>query len=69
MGEGFGFMKGFKQAGHSIFTHSRHDKIGSPRLLPLDLYKYLSDYRQKKPLKYHALPVLIGLIRREIMWN
>jgi hypothetical protein len=45
MGEGFGFMKGFKQAGHSIFTHSRPDKIGlstsrRPRPLPLDIYRY-----------------------------
>jgi hypothetical protein len=40
MGEGFGFMKGFKQAGHSIFTHSRPDKIETPRFLPHDIYRY-----------------------------
>ena len=40
------------QAGYSIFAHSRPDKIGIPRLLPLYLKKNLLDYRQKKPLKY-----------------
>jgi hypothetical protein len=47
MGEGFGFMKGYKQAGHGIFAHSRPDKIWTlypmsrrPRLLPLYIYRY-----------------------------
>ncbi len=45
-------------AGYSIFAHSRPDKIGTPRLLPPDFYRYLSDYRQKNPLKYYILPII-----------
>ena len=48
MGEGFGFMRGYRQAGHSILAHSRPDKIGTPRLLPLDLYKYFVGLSAKK---------------------
>jgi hypothetical protein len=48
-----------KQSGYSIFAHSRPDKIGTPRLLPLDLLDIFFDYQQKNPLKYHALPVYI----------
>jgi hypothetical protein len=55
MGEGFGFMKGFKQAGHGIFTHSRPDKIGTPypmsrrpRLLPLDIRDILNGLSAKE---------------------
>ncbi len=43
------------KAGHSIFTHSRPDKIGTPRLLPLYFKNTLSDYRQKKPFKHYVL--------------
>ena len=56
MGEGFGFMKGYNQAGHSIFAHSRPDKIGTPRLLSLYIGILSLDYRQKNPLKYYVLP-------------
>ena len=31
--------------GYSIFAHSRPDKIGTPRLLPLDFQNISSDYR------------------------
>jgi len=44
-------------AGHSIFAHSRPDKIGTPRLLPLYIRIFLSDYQQKKPLKHYILPL------------
>jgi hypothetical protein len=33
-------MKGFRQIGHSILAHSRPDKIRTPRLLPLDCFRY-----------------------------
>jgi hypothetical protein len=36
------------RAGHSIFAHSRPDKIGAPRLLPLDLYEYFIGLSAKK---------------------
>src|SRR4030042_1527462 len=53
------------QAGHSTFAHSRPDKIGTPRLLPLDfVYIILSDYRQKNPLKYYALPFLFEFVNK-----
>jgi hypothetical protein len=42
-------------AGYSIFAHSRPDKIGTPRLLPLDIKIVLKDYQQKNPLKCHIL--------------
>jgi hypothetical protein len=44
------------QAGHSIFAHSRPDKIGTPRLLSLYIGILSLDYRQKNPLKYYVLP-------------
>ena len=37
-----------EQAGHNIFAHSRPDKIGTPRLLPLDLYEYFIGLSAKK---------------------
>jgi len=43
-------------ADYSIFAHSRPDKIGTPRLLPLYISMSLKDYQQKKPLKYYNLP-------------
>jgi hypothetical protein len=33
------------------FAHSRPDKIGTPRLLPLDISDIFFDYQQKNPLK------------------
>src|SRR3972149_7612332 len=37
-----------KQAGHSIFAHSRPDKIGTPRLLPLYIRNILNGISAKK---------------------
>ena len=51
-----------KQTGNSIFAHSRPDKVGTPRLLPLYLSYILSDYRQKKPLKCYFLSCLLLLV-------
>jgi len=45
--------------GYSIFAHSRPDKIGTPRLLPLDFQNISSDYQQKNPLKYYILVIII----------
>ena len=50
------------QAGHSIFAHSRPDKIGTPRLLPLDFRNIVNGLSAKNPLKYYALPLLFVLI-------
>src|SRR3990172_11818632 len=36
------------QAGHSIFAHSRPDKIGTPRLLPLYIRNILNGISAKK---------------------
>jgi hypothetical protein len=36
------------QAGHSIFAHSRPDKIGTPRLLPLYIRNILKGISAKK---------------------
>jgi hypothetical protein len=36
------------QAGHSIFAHSRPDRIGTPRLLPLYIRKILNGISAKK---------------------
>jgi hypothetical protein len=44
------------EAGYGIFAHSRPDKIGTARLLPLYIRISPLDYQQKKPLKYHILP-------------
>jgi hypothetical protein len=35
-------------AGHSILAHSRPDKIGTPRFLPLYIGIFSIDYQQKK---------------------
>jgi hypothetical protein len=35
-------------AGHSIFAHSRPDKIGTPRLLPLYIRNILNGISAKK---------------------
>jgi hypothetical protein len=37
-----------KKAGHSIFAHSRPDKIGTPRLLPLYIRNILHGISAKK---------------------
>jgi iron complex transport system substrate-binding protein len=50
------------ETGNSIFAHSRSDKVGTPRLLPLYLSYILSDYRQKKPLKCYFLSCLLLLV-------
>ena len=50
------------ETGNSIFAHSRSDKVGTPRLLPLYLSVILSDYRQKKPLKCYFLSCLLLLV-------
>ena len=50
-----------KQTGHSIFAHSRSDKVGTPRLLPLYEIIHLN-YRQKKPLKYYILSHILLLV-------
>ena len=42
-------------AGYSIFAHSRPDKIGTPRLLPLYIRNILNGISAKNPLKYYAL--------------
>jgi len=61
------------QAGHSIFAHSRSDKIGTPRLLPTSLISPLGkggyeggsmEYQQKNPLRYYALPFLSKFVNK-----
>jgi len=47
-------------AGYGILAHSRPDKIGAPRFLPLYIRRFSMDYqstthRAKNPLKYHSL--------------
>jgi hypothetical protein len=41
-------MEAIILGGYSIFAHSRPDKIGTPRLLPLDLYEYFIGLSAKK---------------------
>jgi methionine--tRNA ligase beta chain len=43
-------------AEHDILAHSRSDKVGTPRFLPLDISIFSMEYRQKNPLKCHILP-------------
>ena len=50
------------QAGHSIFAHSRPDKIGTARLLPLYIRNLLNRISAKNPLKYYALPFLFKFV-------
>jgi hypothetical protein len=47
-------------AGYSILAHSRPDKIGTPRLVPLDLYEYFIGLSAKKSAQmlYPALTEL-----------
>jgi hypothetical protein len=46
MEEGCGYMKGFKQAGHSIFAHSRSD-------LQSELRGEFCLRQNSKPLNHH----------------
>ena len=54
-------------AGYSIFAHSRPDKIGTPRLLPLDLYKYFIGLSAKKSAQilYPAITELESYVKSE----
>ncbi len=56
----FDSSKRLLKAGHSIFAHSRSDKVGTP---PDQIGIYFqiihSDYRQKNPLKHYVLPLQI----------
>jgi len=68
MVEGCGFMRGFRQTGHSIFAHSlaialRGFCLNPPRIPPLVRGGEGggSGCRQKNPLKYHALSVFVGI--------
>jgi len=42
-------------SGNGILAHSRPDKIVTSRFLPLYIRRFLMEYQQKKPLKYHIL--------------
>jgi len=48
-------MSTYLKTGYYPFAHSRPDKIGTPRLLPLHIEIFSLDYRQKKPLKGNIL--------------
>src|SRR4030043_593253 len=54
--------KNYVQAGHSILAHSRPDKIGTPRLLPLYIRNIFNGLSAKNPLKYYALPFLFEFV-------
>jgi hypothetical protein len=69
MGEGFGFMKGFKQAGHDIFAHSRPNKIRTPRLLPLDIYRYFIGLSAKESAQIPYPAYFNWFNLKGIMWN
>ncbi|MFH1702790.1 MAG: hypothetical protein ABIB41_05065, partial [Nitrospirota bacterium] len=46
------------QAGHSIFAHSRPDKIGTPRILPLYIRNILIGLSAKK-IRSNTMPCLL----------
>jgi hypothetical protein len=52
------------RAGHSIFAHSRPDKIGTARLLPLDLYEYFIGLSAKKSAQI-PWPAPISVLDKE----
>ena len=62
MVDGCGYMRGFKQAGHGIFAlrlrRSRPVKTGTPRLLPLDIYRHFVGLSAKETAQMPCLTCL-----------
>jgi hypothetical protein len=52
------------QAGHSIFAHSRPDKIGTPRLLPLYIRNIFNGISAKKSAQILCLPFLFEFVSK-----
>jgi hypothetical protein len=50
------------KAGHSILAHSRPDKIGTPRLLPLYIRNILNGISAKKSAQILCTAFLFGLM-------
>jgi len=58
MVDGCGYMRGFRQVRHGIFAHSRPVKTGTPRLLPLDIYRHLVGLSAKEIAQMPSLTCL-----------
>ncbi len=58
MVDGCGYMRGFNLVGHGIFAHSRPVKTGTPRLLPLDIYRHLVGLSAKETAQMPSLTCL-----------
>jgi hypothetical protein len=56
--EGCGYMRGFRQVVHGIFAHSRPVKTGTPRLLPLDIYRHFVGLSAKETAQMPSLTCL-----------